>query len=117
MEKTPAGVLRAVLLLVVLAGCAQVATVLGEPGDPSPGTDRRDADGVPAPAPAGRGRAGEPPELAGITGAHNRVRARAGVPPLQWDPALAEVARRWAVWTLLRRAYGAETLPELVLRS
>jgi pathogenesis-related protein 1 len=97
MEKTPAGVLRVVLLLVALAGCAQVATVLGEPGDSTtPEPDRRDADRVPVPVPAGRRAAGEPPALAGITEAHNRVRARVGVPPLQWDPALADVALRWA---------------------
>jgi tetratricopeptide (TPR) repeat protein len=39
---------------------------------------------------------GEPRPLAGITAAHNRVRATVGVPPLRWNPRLAEVARRWA---------------------
>jgi pathogenesis-related protein 1 len=98
MEKTPAGVLRVVLLLVALAGCAQVATVLGEPdgSTTTPQADRRVADRVPVPEPAGRRAAVEPPALAGITEAHNRVRARVAVPPLQWDEALADVARRWA---------------------
>jgi pathogenesis-related protein 1 len=49
---------------------------------------------------AGGARSGaqesEPPELVGITAAHNRVRARVGVPPLQWSAALAATARRWA---------------------
>ena len=39
---------------------------------------------------------GEPAALAGITKAHNRVRARVGVPPLVWNAALADVAQRWA---------------------
>lgn len=43
-----------------------------------------------------RAAAGEPATLAGITGTHNRVRARVGVPPLTWNPALADVAQRWA---------------------
>jgi hypothetical protein len=44
--------------------------------------------------------AGEPAALAGITDAHNAVRAAvAGVaplPPLTWDPGLAAVAAAWA---------------------
>lgn len=40
--------------------------------------------------------AGEPPELAGITAAHNQVRAGVGVGPLTWDPALATIASAWA---------------------
>jgi len=39
---------------------------------------------------------GEPAAVAGITEAHNRVRARVGVPPLRWNPVLAATARRWA---------------------
>jgi hypothetical protein len=31
-----------------------------------------------------------------LLAAHNRVRAEAGVPPLTWDPALAEDAEIWA---------------------
>ncbi len=40
--------------------------------------------------------AGEPPELSGITAAHNAARATEGVAPLTWDPALAAVAQKWA---------------------
>ena len=36
--------------------------------------------------------AGEPVELAGITDAHNRVRADVGVAPLRWNPELAALA-------------------------
>jgi uncharacterized protein YkwD len=39
--------------------------------------------------------AGEPAELAGITAAHNQVRASVGVGPLTWDPALAATASAW----------------------
>jgi pathogenesis-related protein 1 len=39
---------------------------------------------------------GEPPELAGITAAHNQVRAGVGVGPLEWDDDVAAVARAWA---------------------
>ena len=38
----------------------------------------------------------EPEALKGITAAHNVVRASVGVPPLVWDPALAEIAQNWA---------------------
>lgn len=34
----------------------------------------------------------EPAELAGITAAHNRVRADVGVAPMKWNPALATLA-------------------------
>ncbi len=44
----------------------------------------------------GTSSAGEPPELSGITDAHNQARATEGVGPLTWDPALAEVAKAWA---------------------
>ncbi|HTJ42003.1 MAG TPA: CAP domain-containing protein [Kofleriaceae bacterium] len=40
-------------------------------------------------APAG---VGEPPELTGITLAHNEARSKVGVAPLVWDPALATIA-------------------------
>lgn len=50
----------------------------------------------PAPAAPADAASGEPAALAGITAAHNRVRARVGVPPLTWNPRLADVARRWA---------------------
>jgi uncharacterized protein YkwD len=40
--------------------------------------------------------AGEPAALAGITAAHNQVRATVGVPPLQWNASLAATAQQWA---------------------
>jgi pathogenesis-related protein 1 len=51
------------------------------------------------------GGVGEPPELVGITLAHNQVRAmvdttgvRGGsLPPLQWDPNLAAYAKQWVM--------------------
>jgi pathogenesis-related protein 1 len=108
MEKTPAGALRVVLLLVVLVGCAEVATVLGEVDDA--GTPQHNER---APGPAATGTVGtpvavstgtppatvgsrEPAALAGITAAHNRVRAQVGVPPLRWSPTLAAIAHQWA---------------------
>jgi pathogenesis-related protein 1 len=39
---------------------------------------------------------GEPPVLAGMTALHNEVRSRLGQAPLQWNPALAVSAQRWA---------------------
>jgi len=44
----------------------------------------------------GAAPAGEPAELAGITAAHNTVRAGVGVGPLKWSPALAATAAAWA---------------------
>jgi uncharacterized protein YkwD len=38
----------------------------------------------------------EPAALAGITSAHNTVRAAVGVGPMVWDPDLAAVAQAWA---------------------
>jgi pathogenesis-related protein 1 len=51
-------------------------------------------DGATADVPGG---VGEPPELVGITLAHNQVRATVGVPALTWDPALAKIATDWVV--------------------
>lgn len=39
---------------------------------------------------------GEPPALAGITAAHNQVRAGVGVGPMSWNAALAATAQAWA---------------------
>ena len=47
-------------------------------------------------ADAGMTPTGEPPELAGITEAHNVVRRGVGAPDLVWDPDLAVVAKTWA---------------------
>ncbi len=38
----------------------------------------------------------EPPSLAGITSAHNAVRAEVGVRPLVWNTSLAATAQAWA---------------------
>jgi uncharacterized protein YkwD len=59
------------LLLLALVSCGG--------GDGSPG-----------------GNGGEPAALAGITAAHNAVRASVGVAPLVWDPELAAIAQGWA---------------------
>lgn len=54
------------------------------------------SDGAGADVPGG---IGEPAELAGMTLAHNQVRAAVAtatpLPPLQWDPALASYAAAW----------------------
>ncbi len=47
---------------------------------------------VPAPAQEPRGN----PIASEILGAHNAVRARAGVPPLTWSKRLESAARQWA---------------------
>ncbi len=76
------------LLLVALScGCVQSASVAPRAAP---------AATQPTPQPRPANASAEPTAVAGITAAHNRVRARVGVPPLQWNPGLAEVARRWA---------------------
>ena len=42
---------------------------------------------------------------ADIVSAHNRVRARADVPPLVWSPRLAAIARDWANTLLARKQF------------
>ena len=89
--KTPCPIrLAAALLAVLLGGCsgAPLPTHTAVAGRTGPGS----AGAPPPPAPAAQ----EPEAVAGITAAHNRVRARVGVPPLRWNAELAEVARRWA---------------------
>ena len=78
------------LLLVAgwSGGCTDV------PPAASAGTAPRAPVTVPSPPPVAAAQ--EPKAVAGITAAHNRVRARVGVPPLRWNAQLAEVARRWA---------------------
>jgi pathogenesis-related protein 1 len=83
----------AAALLVALVTCACVeSTPWGAGGErertSTPATTSRTRTPTPV--------LGEPPELAGITAAHNRVRARVGAPPLRWNATLAESARRWA---------------------
>jgi hypothetical protein len=57
-------------------------------------------DAGPAPADAGSGANPEPGRLAGITAAHNAVRARVmtdtPLPPLEWGADIAEVAQAYA---------------------
>jgi pathogenesis-related protein 1 len=48
-----------------------------------------------APPPPAAGT-GEPAALAGITAAHNQVRAGVGVAPLTWSATLAATAQQWA---------------------
>ena len=82
-------VLAAAVLALLAWGCADAPSVAG-----GAATTARPV--IPAPASPAGAASGEPAALAGITAAHNRVRARVGVPPLTWNPKLAEVARRWA---------------------
>jgi pathogenesis-related protein 1 len=74
--------LASILTILVAGGC-------GGGGD----DDLTDGGNATPDAPGG---VGEPAALAGITLAHNEVRAAHGVPPLVWDPALAATAQAWA---------------------
>ena len=62
------------------------------------GGDGKRLDAAPADVPGG---VGEPPELAGITLAHNQVRAMVQtatpLPSLAWDPDLAAYAKAWVM--------------------
>jgi uncharacterized protein YkwD len=88
--RAPAPILLAALLL-----CP--ACVAGE-ADDADGDDAGDADdaGDDSGDDGGDDSSQEPDELAGITAAHNQVRAAHGVAPLTWTPALAAVAQAWA---------------------
>lgn len=89
--------LRVGLVLLLAAACT------GEIGDVDPSDpDGGGGDGGGSGGDGGGGTdappvVGEPPGLVGTTDAHNAVRATVGVPPLTWDPALAEVARAWVI--------------------
>jgi hypothetical protein len=74
-------------LAVLASGCVEAPSITDRTGVVPP----RESS---SPPPATH--AAEPSAVAGITAAHNRVRARVGVPPLRWNSQLAEVARRWA---------------------
>jgi len=85
-------------ILIALAACSGNAwdanPPFESPNDSPPGTP---TDGlVPPDVPGG---IGEPAELAGITLAHNQVRAAVQTAPalpfLQWEPALAATAAAW----------------------
>lgn len=78
--------LAALALAMFVAACADAPTMSQAVAPPVPHASPT----RPAAAP------NEPVALAGITAAHNRVRARVGVPPLAWNPRLAEVAQHWA---------------------
>lgn len=54
------------------------------------------------------GGAGEPPDLAGITAAHNAVRADVGVPPLAWNTDLAALATGFISDCVFAHSDGAE---------
>ena len=74
--------------LLAVTGC------IGDtPGDLGTGEPGAGPGAGPGPAPGGTGPvAGEPAELAGITSAHNAVRAAVGVPALKWNNDLAALA-------------------------
>lgn len=98
---------RLVVSLVVLAlagACRREAASTRPTSGPEPersrGTQSRGDGGSQAAereAPAAE-RRGDPEagRLAGITAAHDRVRATVGVAPLEWSPELARFAQRWA---------------------
>jgi len=79
--------LRSALLGIALVSCGGGAASDDIGDDVSPGPD-----GPP-------GDTGEPAALAGITAAHNQVRAMVAtsdpLPPLTWDPTLAATAAAW----------------------
>lgn len=86
-------------LVVFLCACGSDSMTAGD-GQPTVGDGDHRAIDAPADVPGG---IGEPPELAGMTLAHNQVRAAvdttgvAGgpLPPLQWDNNLAQYAAAW----------------------
>jgi hypothetical protein len=85
---------RQVLVVVaVMAAALAGACGTGEDGGGGGGVDAMPG-GAGSDASAGGG--GEPSALAGITAAHNEVRATVDVPPLTWDAELAAVAQAWA---------------------
>jgi pathogenesis-related protein 1 len=91
------------LVLLALSSCDGGTAAPDAPG--SHGNDGRIGDGAPggdaplvdAPMADVPGGVGEPVELTGMTLYHNQVRAMVGVPPLQWDPALAKIAHDWVI--------------------
>lgn len=88
------------LCSLLLLGALSSAACVGSPNPTCTGIEAaagRCLDGG-AETDAGTDSPGEPPELAGIVSAHNDARASvdAGLPPLTWDPTLADIARAWA---------------------
>lgn len=82
--------------LIFVVACSGSDAPVDPDGGNNPMTDGRigtTPDAVP-------GGIGEPAELQGITLYHNQVRAAVQtatpLPPLEWDPALAQTAAAWA---------------------
>lgn len=93
------------LLLPLALGCANQATAISDGSLPadlrSSGGDADLATGSAADL-STKPVVGEPPELIGITAAHNQVRASAkptpspALPALEWSSAVATAAQAWA---------------------
>lgn len=83
------------LIVVMLAACGGDDGGASSDGGPEDGGGTT-TDGAPADVPGG---IGEPPEMMGMTLAHNQVRAMVQtptpLPPLEWDPSLAATAAAW----------------------
>jgi pathogenesis-related protein 1 len=94
-------------LLLVAFACKTDRPERSTPPDAaaSPPTDTSSAAAEPPPPrkskrgePRPASKRGDPEDgrLAGITAAHNRVRAPLGLPPLEWSDELARFAQTWA---------------------
>jgi uncharacterized protein YkwD len=92
------------LALVASLALACKRDVSEGPGSPETAEPAPDAADAPA-KPRKRASRGEDPEpaasresgrFAGMTAAHNRVRARLKIAPLEWSPELARFAQKWA---------------------
>jgi pathogenesis-related protein 1 len=88
--------LTAAALALLFAGCAGEIDggdddddVIGDDDDDDDDDDSAGVDG-------GNPAEGEPAALAGITAAHNEVRAAHGVGPMTWSASLAATAQAWA---------------------
>jgi pathogenesis-related protein 1 len=84
--------MRVALLLFAVAACTGQIDGGDDDDDQQPAGDAGSDSAVDSPPVVG-----EPPGLEGTTDAHNAIRAAKGIPPLTWDPALAEIARAWVV--------------------
>jgi pathogenesis-related protein 1 len=88
--------LASLLLGLLIAACSGGEQKQTFDADPKAPDAKRNVDANMR-RPDAAGGVGEPAELRGITLAHNEARAaeNANLPPLQWDPALADIARAW----------------------
>jgi pathogenesis-related protein 1 len=89
----------ATALALLLASCT--GEIGGGDDDDDNDTDDDDDDSATTDAgdpdvDGGNPAEGEPAALAGITAAHNEVRAAHGVGPMSWNAALAATAQAWA---------------------